>query len=71
MPDSSLYKVIALVGTSEIGWEDAVKNAVERATQTLRDIRNVTVDELDAKVEDGKVVAYRARIRLSFKFEGQ
>ncbi|MFW9778528.1 MAG: dodecin family protein [Candidatus Heimdallarchaeota archaeon] len=71
MADTSLYKVIGLVGTSEIGWEDAVKNAVERATQTLRDIRNVTVDELDAKVEDGKVVAYRARIRLSFKFEGQ
>lgn len=69
MTDTSLYKIIQLVGTSEIGWEDAVKNAVARASKTLRDIRNVTVDELDARVEDGKVVAYRARIRLSFKFE--
>jgi flavin-binding protein dodecin len=69
MTDTSLYKVIQLVGTSETSWEDAVSNAVARATKTLRDIRNATVDELDAKVEDGKVTAYRARVRLSFKFE--
>jgi len=65
----SVYKVIELVGTSEDSWEDAAANAVERASETLRDLRVAEVSELDMKVEDGKVVAYRARIKVSFKFE--
>jgi dodecin len=65
----SVYKVIELVGTSEVSWEDAAKSAVERATTTLRDLRIAEVKKLDMKVEDGKVVAYRARIDVSFKFE--
>lgn len=65
----SVYKVIELVGTSEVSWEDAAKSAVERATATLRDLRIAEVKKLDMKVEDGKVVAYRARIDVSFKFE--
>lgn len=65
----SLYKIIQLVGSSPDGWEDAVQKAVEDASKTLRDIRVVTVDELDCKVEDGKITAYRARVRLSFKYE--
>ena len=66
----SLYKVIQLVGSSPKSWEDAVKKAVEDASKTLRDLRVVTVDELDCKIEEGKIVAYRARVRLSFKYEG-
>ena len=69
MPDS-VYKVIELVGTSDKSWEEATKNAVERAGQTLRDLRIVEISKLDVKVEDNKVVAYRARVKVSFKFEG-
>ncbi|MFX0173039.1 MAG: dodecin family protein [Candidatus Hodarchaeota archaeon] len=65
----SLYKVIALVGSSPDGWEGAVQQAVDTASKTLRDLRIVTVDELDCKIENGKIVAYRARVRLSFKYE--
>ena len=65
----SVYKIIELVGTSPDSWEDASSNAVERASETLRDLRVAEVSELDVKVEDGKVVAYRARIKVSFKFE--
>lgn len=65
----SLYKVIQLVGSSPNNWEEAVQMAIERASKTLRDLRIATVDELDVKIEDGKIVAYRARVRLSFKFE--
>ena len=68
MPNS-VYKVIELVGTSEEGWEDAAKNAVERAARSLRDLRVAEVIKLDMKVEDGKVTAYRARVQVSFKFE--
>jgi flavin-binding protein dodecin len=68
MPDS-VYKVVELVGTSDSSWEQAAKNAVEAAGKTLRDLRIARVDELDMKVENGKVVAYRAKVRLSFKFE--
>lgn len=63
------YKVIQLVGSSTNSWEEAVKTAVETASKTLRDIRIVTVDELDCRIEEGKVIAYRARVRLSFKME--
>ncbi len=66
----SVYKVIELVGTSDKSWEDAAKAAVERAAVSLRDLRVAEVTKLDMKVEDGKVVAYRARINVSFKFEG-
>ncbi len=68
MPDS-IYKVVELVGTSDSSWEQAAKNAVEAAGKTLRDLRIARVDELDMKVENGKVVYYRAKVRLSFKFE--
>ncbi len=68
MPDS-VYKVVELVGTSDSSWEQAAKNAVEAAGKTLRNLRIARVDELDMKVENGKVVAYRAKVRLSFKFE--
>ena len=68
MPDS-IYKVVELVGTSDSSWEQAAKNAVEAAGKTLRDLRIARVDELDMKVENGKVVAYRAKVRLSFKYE--
>ena len=68
MPNS-VYKVIELVGTSEEGWEEAAKNAVERAGRSLRDLRVAEVIKLDMKVEDGKVTAYRARVQVSFKFE--
>ena len=66
----SVYKVIELIGTSSNSWEEAAKKAVERATKTLRDVRIAEVAELDMKVEDNKVAMYRARVRVSFKFEG-
>ena len=66
----SIYKVIQLVGSSESSWEEAAKNAVEKAAQTLRDLRIAEVEQLDLKVENGKVVAYRARVNLSFKYGG-
>jgi flavin-binding protein dodecin len=65
----SVYKVIELVGTSDASWEEAAKNAVEKAGQSLRDLRIAEVSTLDMKVENNKVVAYRARIKVSFKFE--
>jgi flavin-binding protein dodecin len=64
----SLYKVIELIGTSEISWEDAAKHAVERAAQTLEDLRIGEVVEQDLKIEEGKVVAYRTKVRLSFRY---
>ena len=65
----SVYKVIELVGTSKESWEEAAKNAVDRAGQTLHDLRVAEVVDLDMKVEDGKVTAYRAKVSLSFKFK--
>jgi len=65
----SVYKVIELVGTSSNSWEEAAKNAVERAGQTLSDLRVAEVKDLDMKVEDGKVTAFRAKVSLSFKFK--
>jgi hypothetical protein len=67
---ASTYKIIEVVGTSEVSWEEAAKNAVEAASKTLRDLRIAEVTELDMKVEHGKVVAYRTRVSLSFKYEG-
>ncbi len=66
----SIYKVIQLVGSSENSWEEAAKNAIEKAGQTLRDLRVAEVEKLDMKVENGKVTAYRARVNLSFKYGG-
>jgi flavin-binding protein dodecin len=66
----STYKIIEVVGTSEISWEDAAKNAVAAASSSLRDLRVAEVKELDLKIEKGKVAAYRARLELSFKYEG-
>jgi hypothetical protein len=63
------YKIIELVGTSKVSWEEAAKNAVETASKSLRDLRVAEVKELDMKIEGGKVVAYRARLGLSFKYE--
>jgi flavin-binding protein dodecin len=64
----SVYKIIELVGTSSVSWEDAAKNAVEKASKSLRELRVAEITKLDLKVEDGKVVAYRARVALSFKY---
>jgi flavin-binding protein dodecin len=66
----SVYKVIELVGSSETSWEEAARNAVERAGQTLRDLRVAEIIKLDMKVEGGKVKAFRARVNLSFKYGG-
>ena len=66
----SVYKVIELVGTSPESWEKAAAAAVERAGQTLRDLRVAEVVELDMSLDDGKIVAYRAKVKVSFKFEG-
>ena len=64
----SVYKVIELVGTSENSWEDAAKTAVERASESLKDLRVAEVTTLDMRIEDNKVVAYRAKVSLSFKY---
>ena len=70
MPDS-VYKVITLVGTSTESWEKASKAAVDRAGKTLRELRVAEVVELDMQLDNGKVEAYRAKVRVSFKFEGK
>jgi dodecin len=67
----SVYKVIELVGTSTESWEKAARTAVERASQSLRDLRIAEVAELDMQITNGKVEAYRAKLKVSFKFEGQ
>ncbi|MHA2097108.1 MAG: dodecin family protein [Candidatus Kariarchaeaceae archaeon] len=70
MEDSSIYKIIELVGTSPTSWEEAVQNVVDKASNTLRNMRIVEVVQLDAKIgENNKISAYRAKVRLSFKFE--
>ena len=68
MPES-VYKIIELVGSSEKSWEDAMNNLVEKAAQTLRDLRIAEVAEFDVKLEDNKIVLYRVRARVSFKYE--
>ena len=67
----SVYKVIELVGTSSEGWEQAVAAAVTRASQSVRDLRIAEVSELDVQIENGSVIAYRAKIKVSFKYEGE
>ena len=68
---SSVYRVTELICTSESSWEDAAKRAVETATKTLRDLRVAEVNKLDLVIVDGKVTAFRARVSLSFKYEGE
>jgi len=69
MPES-VYKVIELVGTSTESWEKAASSAVAMAAKSLRDLRVAEVSELDMIIEDGKVKAYRAKVKLSFKYQG-
>jgi hypothetical protein len=67
----SVYKVIELVGTSSDSWEKAAASAVNLAAKSLRDLRVAEVVELDMQLESGKIIAYRAKVKLSFKFEGE
>ncbi len=69
MPNS-VYKIITLVGTSTESWEKAAQTAVEKASKTLRDLRIAEIEQLDMHIEEGKVVAYRAKVKISFKYEG-
>ncbi|RPJ21772.1 MAG: dodecin domain-containing protein [Chloroflexi bacterium] len=64
----SVYKVITLIGTSTESWERAATVAVERAAQTLEDLRVAEIKQLDMQLEEGKVIAYRARVKVSFKY---
>ena len=66
----SVYKIVELVGTSSESWEKAAKTAVEAAAETLRDLRIAEVVALDMQIEEGKVHLYRAKVKLSFKYEG-
>ncbi len=66
----SVYKVIELVGTSSESWEKAAAAAIERAGQSLRDMRIAEVTELDVQIKDGRIEAYRAKVKVSFKYEG-
>ena len=67
----SVYKIITLVGTSTESWEKAAAAAVEQASKTLRDLRIAEVEELDMHIDNGKIIAYRAKVRISFKYEGE
>jgi len=67
----SVYKIITLVGTSTESWEKAAAIAVEQASKTLRDLRIAEVEELDMQLENGKIMAYRAKVRVSFKYHGK
>jgi hypothetical protein len=69
MPEST-YKIVELVGSSTVSWEDAAKKAVETASKTLKDLRIAEIVKLDMAIEDGKVAMYRARLNLSFKYIG-
>ncbi len=64
-----VYRVTEIIGTSPVSWEDAAKNAVETAAKSLRDLRVAEISKLDMKIDGGKVVAYRARVSLSFKYD--
>jgi len=67
----SVYKVVELVGTSDKSWEKAAAAAVERAGQSIRDLRIAEVASLDMQIKDGKIETYRAKVKLSFKYEGE
>ena len=66
----SVYKIIELVGTSTKSWEDAARNAIKKASETLRDLRIAEVSQMDLIIKDGKVESYRTKVNLSFKFQG-
>jgi hypothetical protein len=68
--ESGVYRVTEIIGTSPTSWEEAAKAAVQTAAASLRDLRIAEVSKLDVKIEGGKVVAYRAKVSLSFKYEG-
>ena len=70
MPNS-VYRVTEIIGTSTRSWEDAAKRAIETAAKSLRELRVAEVSDLDVTVENGKVKAYRAKVKLSFKFEAE
>ncbi len=67
---SSVYKIIEIVGSSPKSWEEAAASAVETASKTLRDLRIAEIVKLDMQIENGKVINYRARVTISFKYEG-
>lgn len=66
----SVYKMIEVVGTSKVSWEDAARVAIETAGESLRDLRVAEITKLDVRLDDGEIVEYRARVMISFKFEG-
>jgi len=66
----NVYKIIELVGTSSESWEKAASNAVAKAAESLRDLRIAEISQLDMQINNGKVEAYRAKVKVSFKFEG-
>jgi hypothetical protein len=68
--EDGVYKIVEVVGTSSKSWEEAAATAVATAAKTLRDLRIAEITKLDMKIEDGHIVAYRARVSLSFKYEG-
>ena len=68
--ETGVYRITEIVGTSKNSWEDAAKNAVETAAKTLRDLRVAEISQLDMHLENGKVLAYRAKVKVSFKYEG-
>lgn len=68
--ENAVYRVTEVIGTSSNSWEEAAKNAVATAASTLRDLRIAEITKLDVRLEDGKIVQYRARLALSFKYEG-
>lgn len=70
MPNS-VYKIITLVGTSKESWEKAATMAVETAAKTLKDLRIAEVEELDMQIDEGKVINYRAKVKVSFKYHGK
>jgi flavin-binding protein dodecin len=67
----SVYKIITLVGTSPKSWEEAAREAVETAAKTLRDLRIAEIEELDMQIDKGKIINYRAKVRVSFKYEAK
>jgi flavin-binding protein dodecin len=65
----SVYKIVEMVGSSSTSWEDAAKNAVETTSKSLKDLRIAEITQMDMKIENGKVTAYRAKVNLSFKYQ--
>jgi flavin-binding protein dodecin len=66
----SVYKIIRIVGSSPTSWEEAAKNAIDEAGKHLRDMRVAEIEQLDMRLEEGKVVEYRARVHISFRYQG-